>query len=139
MELRGLETGQRSMTVGDPVRRRIDDEPDRADRRLSHEPCLRDPVPAVHQGAVEGQDDREPQIRSVDPTCVIGNLPAARCLTMEPTVLIELGDVVDRHFQNRQLTGQRPQPVCPEVMPAPRDDTGMMLAVHLGSLDERGP
>ncbi len=31
-------------------------------------------MPAIHQGTVGGQDDREPQIRRLDPSRVIGDL-----------------------------------------------------------------
>ncbi len=123
-----------SLIVGDPVRWRIDDELDCADGQLSREPRLGDPVPAVHQGTIGGQDDGEPQIRRLDPTRVIGDLTTGRCPTAEPAVLIELGDIVDRDLPDRELKGQCPQPVGPEVMPAPVDEMGMMLTIHLGRL-----
>lgn len=68
---------------------------------------------------------------------IFANIPGSGCSTAKPGVLIELGDVVDRNLPDRQLTGQQPQPICPEVMPAPGDEMGMTLAVHLGRLDER--
>lgn len=77
------------------------------------------------------------QVRSLNSARVFGDLTTGWCLTVEPAVLIELGDVVDENVANRQLTGQHPQPVGPEVVPTPGDEMGMMFAIHVRRLKER--
>lgn len=68
---------------------------------------------------------------------MFGHLAAGGGSTVEPAVPVELDDVVDRNLLRRQLTGQRPQAVSPEVVATAVDEMGMMLAVHVGRLDER--
>ncbi len=53
---------------------------------------------------------------------MFSHLPTGRARAVKPTVLVELGDVVDRNLSDREFTGQHPQAVSPEVMPTPGDE-----------------
>ena len=69
---------------------------------MPEEPCLRDPVTAIHQGAIGAEEHRKAEIRCLDAARVLGDLPTGRGLTVEPTVLVELGDLLDEDSVNRQ-------------------------------------
>ena len=56
------------------------------------------------------------QVRSLDPPRMLCDLATGGCSTVEPAVLVELGDVVDRDLADRQLPGRLPELVGPEVM-----------------------
>ncbi len=61
---------------------------------------------------------------------MFSHLPTGRARAVEPTVLVELGDVVDQHLLDWEPFGENAQPLGPEVVTTSVDQSGMLLAAH---------
>lgn len=97
-----------------PIRFGINCELDREHPVLPLRPCLRDTVGTVHQRATSVEDDGIREVNGGDALRVAGYGTAGRrLLALEPAVHVELGNVVDRHPERRQVRRQAPQPIHP--------------------------
>src|SRR5262249_51227038 len=69
-----------------------------------------DPMPTIHQVALRRQNNWIPEISFEDAARMVGNSAAGRWRSWsEPTILVELRNLIDRDLLQRQLPREIPQ------------------------------
>ena len=92
----------------DPVGLGCLDEANCVHMRRPLEPGLGDPVPAVHEMAVSGEDDRIGQVRRVDEPSMLCDGTTGRWSVSEPAVPVEVGDAGDLDELDWEVARQAP-------------------------------